>query len=181
MADKSWKAFERRLARRVGGRRIPVTGERAGADVIVDNDQPLLFAPGELLACGLRDAHTQPLVGRRTGDGVRSWRTSPALAWQWPLVEWTRTGNSYAALGFDCDSRDAVERAAASCMGAGDLPTPNVYATRTATGHAQIFYLLDRPVHRGRPRAGQAASLTRAGRPSTTGPRSARIPATRAY
>ena len=33
MADKSWKAFERRLARRVGGRRIPVTGERDGADV----------------------------------------------------------------------------------------------------------------------------------------------------
>ena len=36
MADRSWKAFERRLARRVGGRRIPVTGERAGADVIAD-------------------------------------------------------------------------------------------------------------------------------------------------
>ncbi len=34
-------------------------------------------------------------------------------------------------------------------MDAGDLPTPNVYATRTGTGHAQIFYLLDRPVHRG--------------------------------
>ena len=34
-------------------------------------------------------------------------------------------------------------------MGAGDLPTPNVYATRTASGHAQVFYLLDRPVHRG--------------------------------
>ena len=34
MADRSWKAFERRLARRVGGRRIPVTGERDGADVI---------------------------------------------------------------------------------------------------------------------------------------------------
>ena len=33
MADKSWKAFERRLARRVGGKRIPVTGERGGADV----------------------------------------------------------------------------------------------------------------------------------------------------
>ena len=27
--DKSWKAFERRLAQRVGGKRIPVTGERA--------------------------------------------------------------------------------------------------------------------------------------------------------
>ena len=26
-----------------------------------------------------------------------SWRTSPARAWQWPLVEWLRAGNSYAA------------------------------------------------------------------------------------
>ena len=34
MPDKSWKAFERRLAKRVGGKRIPVTGERDGADVI---------------------------------------------------------------------------------------------------------------------------------------------------
>ena len=32
--DRAWKAFERRLARRVGGRRIPVTGERDGADVV---------------------------------------------------------------------------------------------------------------------------------------------------
>ena len=79
---------------------------------------------------------------------MRSWRTSPARAWAYPLVEWSRTGNSYAALGFDCDSREAVERAATSCMGSG-LPTPNVYATRTASGHAQVFYLLDRPVHRG--------------------------------
>ena len=111
--------------------------------------QPLLFAPSELIACGLRDAHTKPLVGKRTESGVRSWRTSPARAWAWPLVEWSRTGNSYAAIGFDCDSREAVELAAASCMGAGDLPTPNVYAARTASGHAQVFYLLDRPVHRG--------------------------------
>ena len=34
MADKSWKAFERRLAKKVGGRRIPCTGEKAGVDVI---------------------------------------------------------------------------------------------------------------------------------------------------
>ena len=118
-------------------------------DNLVQTRLPLDFAPRELLACGLRDAHTHPLVGKRTESGVRSWRTSPAAAWAWPLVEWPRTGNSYAALGFDCDSREAVERAAASCMGAGDLPTPNCYATRTASGHAQIFYLLDRPVHRG--------------------------------
>ena len=33
MADKSWKAFERRLAHRLGGRRIPCTGEKDGIDV----------------------------------------------------------------------------------------------------------------------------------------------------
>lgn len=32
MADKSWKATERRMARDVGTERIPVTGEREGAD-----------------------------------------------------------------------------------------------------------------------------------------------------
>lgn len=32
MSDRSWKAFERRLARDMGSERIPVTGERAGAD-----------------------------------------------------------------------------------------------------------------------------------------------------
>jgi len=34
MADKNWKRAERRAAARLGGRRIPVTGERNGADVI---------------------------------------------------------------------------------------------------------------------------------------------------
>ena len=34
MPDKSWKAFERRIAKRMGGRRIPVTGERDGADIV---------------------------------------------------------------------------------------------------------------------------------------------------
>ena len=112
--------------------------------------QPLLFAPSELLACGLRDAHSFPLVGVRTENGVRSWRMAASPeTWNYQLVEWSRTGNSYAALGFDCDSREAVERAAAACMGAGDLPTPNICATRMASGHVQVFWLLDRPVHRG--------------------------------
>ena len=110
---------------------------------------PLEFAPNELRAAGLRDAHHNPLVGVRADAGVRSWREAPDRAWCYPLVEWSRTGNSYAALGFDCDSRESVERAAASCMGAGDLPTPNVCAWRAASGHVQVFYLLDRPVHRG--------------------------------
>lgn len=32
MADKSWKAFERRQCRDMGTERIPVTGDRDGAD-----------------------------------------------------------------------------------------------------------------------------------------------------
>jgi hypothetical protein len=34
MTDRAWKAFERRLARELGTRRIPVTGERVGADLV---------------------------------------------------------------------------------------------------------------------------------------------------
>jgi hypothetical protein len=32
--DKAWKAFERRIAKAMDGARIPVTGERDGADVV---------------------------------------------------------------------------------------------------------------------------------------------------
>jgi hypothetical protein len=32
MPDRGWKAFERRMSRDVGTERIPVTGERCGAD-----------------------------------------------------------------------------------------------------------------------------------------------------
>ena len=111
---------------------------------------PLDYAPVELREHGLRDAHSFPLVGSRTAEGVRSWRMAASeRAWAYPLIEWTRAGNSHAGIGFDCDTREAVELGAACAMGAGDLPTPNVYATRTASGHAQVFYLLDRPVHRG--------------------------------
>ena len=34
MPDKSWKAYERRLARRMGGKRLACTGEKDGVDVI---------------------------------------------------------------------------------------------------------------------------------------------------
>ena len=112
--------------------------------------QPLLFAPPELRDCGLRAAHPFPLVGKRTADGIESWRMPASeRAWAYPLIEWTRAGSSTAGLGFDCDSREAVEKAASACMGAGDLPAPNICATRSSSGHAQVFYLLDRPVHRG--------------------------------
>ena len=111
--------------------------------------QPMLFAPGELLRCGLSAAHPRPLVGARTPDGVRSWRSSPERAWGYPLVEWGRAGSSYAALMLDCDSRESIERIASCSMGAGELPTPNVTMTRRASGHVHAAWILGTPVHRG--------------------------------
>ena len=143
--------------------------------------QPLDFAPVELRAHGLRDAHSFPLVGTRTAAGVRSWRMEASpRTWAWPLVEWTRTGNSFAALGFDCDSRDAVERAAACAMGAGDLPTPNAYATRPASGHVQVFWALACRCIVASKR-GPNPSPTSAGWRSSTEPHSERTLDTRAF
>ena len=110
--------------------------------------QPLLFAPSELLACGLRDAHHHPLVGIRTDDGVRSWRTSPATAWEHPLVEWARTATSYCSIVLDCDSSESQELACAVEAGYGDLPRPNVAAQRASSGHLHLGWNLRTPVHR---------------------------------
>ena len=111
--------------------------------------QPLLFAPSELLACGLRDAHHHPLVGVRTEDGMRTWRTSPAMAWEHPLVEWARTATSYCSIVLDCDSRESQELACAVEAGYGDLPRPNVAAQRASSGHLHLGWNLKTPVHRG--------------------------------
>ena len=114
-----------------------------------DLHQPLLFAPSELLACDLRDAHHHPLVGVRTEAGVRSWRTAPATAWEHPLVEWARTATSYCSLVLDCDSRESQELAWAVEAGYGDLPRPNVAAQRASSGHLHLGWNLRTPVHRG--------------------------------
>ena len=114
-----------------------------------DLHQPLLFAPSELLACGLRDAHHHPLVGERTENGVQSWRTSPATAWEHPLVEWARTATSYCSLVLDCDSRESQELAWAVAAGYGYLPRPNVAAMRPSSGHLHLGWNLRTPVHRG--------------------------------
>ena len=112
--------------------------------------QPLLFAPSELLACGACGTRiTIPLVGERTEDGVRSWRTSPATAWEHPLVEWARTATSYCSLVLDCDSRESQELACAVEAGYGDLPRPNVAAQRASSGHLHLGWNLRTPVHRG--------------------------------
>ena len=111
--------------------------------------QPLLFAPAELLACGLCDAHHYPLVGERTAAGVRSWRTSPEKAWAQTLIELARTANSYCSIVFDCDSRESIELACAVQAGYGDLPRPNFASLRPASKHIQMGWNLLKPVHRG--------------------------------
>ena len=112
--------------------------------------QPLLFTPAELRACGLRDAHHNPLVGERTAvGGVRSWRTSPASAWQYPLVELARTANSFCALVLDCDSPESTHLACAAAAGYSDLPQPNFVSMRPASGHVHAGWNLRTPVHRG--------------------------------
>ena len=111
---------------------------------------PLHSVPAPLRAHGLCDAHVRPLVGvRLPDDTIRSWRTSPGRAWKHPLVEWARTGNSFAALAFDVDDHVALERLACANMGAAEVPVPNVAIYRRATGHAHAVYALARPVHRG--------------------------------
>ena len=112
--------------------------------------QPLLFTPAELLACGLCDAHHNPLVGERTAaGGVRSWRTSPASAWQHPLIELARTANSYCSIVLDCDSSESTHLACAAAVGYSDLPQPNFLALRPASGHVHVGWNLRTPVHRG--------------------------------
>lgn len=62
MADKTWKAFERRVAKRLRGRRIEHTGERAGVDV---NAPPFCY---------------QVKLGRRMPAYLREWLDGIATA-----------------------------------------------------------------------------------------------------
>lgn len=113
--------------------------------------QPLLFAPLELLRCGLAAAHNYPLVGRRdteTGKVCWSDRRPAEAAWRFSVLEWGRTPISTVAVVLDCDSREAVERAHACAMGAGPLPSPSLTITRRASGHLHAAWLLTTPVHR---------------------------------
>ena len=80
---------------------------------------------------------------------MRSWRTSPATAWEHPLVEWARTATSYCSIVLDCDSRESQELACAVEAGYGDLPRPNVAAQRATSGHLHLGWNLRTPVHRG--------------------------------
>ena len=111
---------------------------------------PLHHVPVMVRDHGIIEAHVRPYVGRRLDDdSIRSWRTSPERAWGYPLVEWTRTGNSYTAIALDIDTRMALELLAGASMGS-NIPKPNVAIFRKWSGHAHAVYTLRRPVLRGR-------------------------------
>ena len=109
---------------------------------------PLECVPQIIRDHGLTDAHTRPLAGvRRRDDSIRCRRSSPLHAWRWPLVEWTRTGNSIPALAFDLDAPDALEEVRSPL--AVDLPEPNLVIWRIASGHAAAVYTLRHRVFTG--------------------------------
>ena len=81
MSDFAWKSFERRLAARVGGRRIPVTGERDGADVIAGSAFVYQCKLRRGLPGYLRDwLRGIVAAGERTGStGVVVWKAPRSL------------------------------------------------------------------------------------------------------
>jgi len=65
VSDKGWKARERRIAKLLGTTRIPVTGERNGAD-----------AETELFAFQIKSRRTVPGYLGEWLDGIRASRPS---------------------------------------------------------------------------------------------------------
>ena len=90
------------------------------------------FAPAQVRAHGLRDAHTHPLVARRKGA---SFRVPASRAWGFASLE-LRAGNSWPLMGFDCDVPEKVLDALyANHLGrprpdAPRLPQPNMIVQR---------------------------------------------------
>ena len=109
------------------------------------------FAPAQVRAHGLRDAHTYPLVAPHKGE---SFRVPASQAWGYPSLE-LRAGNSWPLMGFDCDVPEKVIDALyANHLGrprpdSPRLPRPNTIVQRRSNSHSHVSYFLAQPVHRG--------------------------------
>ena len=103
----------------------------------------LALAPPKVRAHGLRDAHERPLVGRRKGERLYSWRTSPELAWAKPYLQ-IHAANSYAAIVVDCDDPEEATFAYST----GKLPPANWIVHSRTSGHHHAVWTLAVPVHR---------------------------------
>ena len=78
MADKSYKAFERRVARRLGGRRLASTGEKAGVDVVVEGFSVIQCKLGRRMPAYLEDW----LAGIRVAAKDRWAGYVPLVVWK---------------------------------------------------------------------------------------------------
>ena len=111
---------------------------------------PIEATPEVLRRAGLAEAHTRPLVA--WGKHAGSYRTSPAQAWSYPLVQMT-PAHSWSHLTLDLDGPDALT-ALELALAESRLPPPSVVVTRTYSGNKQASWILRDPVHRY-PKAGR--------------------------
>ena len=103
---------------------------------------PIHFAPERVRLHGLQAAHSRPLVG--ASKGRPSWRTTPAKAWSWPLVQ-IDPAHARAILVLDVDGPEAVRRFR-ELLAAELVPEPNWSVERWASGNVQATWCLLNPV-----------------------------------
>ncbi len=104
--------------------------------------------PEPVRAHGLEEAHAHPLVSwgkDATGLFAYSFRRPVVEAWTYPSIEY-RTPNSWPVGIFDLDGGDALDRYIVEVHFKRTLPPANWIVVREASGHAQVFYTLLRPV-----------------------------------
>lgn len=99
-----------------------------------------IHIPAELRERGLRIAHTRPLVTPQAQEIQQSFRVGPESAWRFPRLE-INPAHCWAAMIFDCDRPPDLLAV---------YPVPHWEVVNTLSGHSQIGYILDTPVHRGK-------------------------------
>ena len=106
------------------------------------------YAPAEVRAHGLREAHPWPLVSRGKSGGVvlGSFRVHAAEAWGYPSVE-LRAVKSWPCVVLDCDGETGYSRLMVAVVDR-EIPCPN-WVCHRATGGAHGVWTLARPVLRG--------------------------------
>ena len=107
---------------------------------------PLEHVPPPLRKAGLATAHVRPLVsrGRDPGGVIQSFRTDPARAWRYALVE-HRGGGHHAGVLLDCDAPYDHVLAA---IDDHRIPRPSVAIVRRSNGHSALAWFTDPPIHR---------------------------------
>ena len=108
------------------------------------------YAPSQVRAYGLTEAHTWPLVsdGKQADGSFCTQRVAAQQAWRWQSIEIARSGTAFCSIPFDID-RDDAEVFILELAHRGDIPMPCWMVTRHSSGHCHVVYNLKRPVLRG--------------------------------